>query len=178
MGSYQDFGDYCAPGQKVMSLKTRCALPFALVVLWIAIPAWAADRDRSAVFHNITVAAGDTAADVACVACNIRIDGTVTGDVAAVAGNIMIRGAVRGDAAAVLGNVRLENGGSIGGDVAVIAGRLVREPGATVGGEVARIPAIWVFLPFLVGIGIIIAIIILIVELFRRRGRTVAAPSH
>ncbi len=149
-----------------------------LTAVLAAIPAHAADRDRSAVFNNITVAAGDTAADVACVACNIRVDGTVTGDVATVFGNVIVRGAVHGDVAAVLGNVRVENGGSVGGDVAVIAGRLLREPGAAVGGQVARIPAIWIFLPFIVGLGIIVAIIILIVELFRRRHRPVAAPSH
>ncbi len=157
-----------------MRLTNRYPLSLCCLVLWIAIPSRAADRDRSAVFHNITVAAGDTASDVACVACNIRVEGMVTGDVATVFGNITVRGNVRGDAAAVLGNVRVENGGSVGGDVAVIAGRLIRDEGATVGGEVARIPAIWVFLPFIIGLGILVAIVILIIELFRRRRR--AAP--
>ncbi len=162
------------PYRHRMQLKIRNSLLLAMVALWMAVPARADDRDRAAVFHNITVAAGETATDVSCVGCNVRIEGTVTGDVATVAGNVVVRGAVRGDVAAVLGNVRVENGGSVGGDVAVIAGRLVRETGATVGGEVARIPAIWVFLPFIVGLGIIVAIIILIIELFRRRRR--AAP--
>jgi hypothetical protein len=161
-----------------MRLKPSLFLLLFAAVLSIAVPARASDRDRSAVFHNITIAAGDTATDVACIGCNVRVDGSVTGDVATVGGNVTVRGSVRGDVAAVLGNVRMEDGASVGGDVAIIAGQLVRGTGATVGGEVARIPAIWVLLPFIIGLGILVAIVILIIELFRRRRRTVPATSH
>ena len=85
------------------------------------LPAFAkSDNDRASVGSDITVAEGETAGDIACMFCDVRIHGDVKGDVAV-----------------MFGRVEVDPGHSISGDVAALGADLVLGEGATIGGDVA-----------------------------------------
>jgi hypothetical protein len=133
-----------------------------LLVLFLsaAAAAPAAAQEIARVGQDIHVAAGETATEVSCVRCSVRIDGRVTRDVGAVMGSVSLgpgaevggdvgavlgsvfldeNARVGGDLGAVFGNVSLGHDSEVRGDVGAVLGRVDREPSARVGGEVAAI---------------------------------------
>jgi len=121
---------------------TRAALvvPTALFVL-LTLPALAAD-DRVQVARDITIEQHESFADVVCVGCSIRVEGSVTADAVTIGGSLHINGPVRGDAVALGGNVTLGPKADVGGDAVALGGRLERDPQARVGGEAVAPPGL------------------------------------
>ena len=148
-------------------------LLLAAVLLLIATtPAFAkGDNDRVSIGSDITVAEGETASDLVCVFCSIRIHGDVSGDVVAILGNVTVdpgRG-IHGDTAVIGGDLNLGEGASVGGDVSVVAGDASLASGATIHGSQSILPGrFWLLLP-IIALLIPIGIVWLIVYLVRRR---------
>ena len=91
------------------------------VVFWMSLPVFArSSDDRASVGDDITIAEGQTAGDVACIFCSVKVHGDVKGDVAV-----------------LYGSVTVDPGRNIGGDVAGLGADLDLGPGATVHGDVA-----------------------------------------
>jgi len=101
-----------------------------------AAPAFA-EADHVSVAHDVTIADGDTADDVVCVLCNVRVHGEVKGDVVAILGNVFVDSgrSVAGDVVTVGGDASMASGAAVKGDVVVIAGDLEAAPGASVSGD-------------------------------------------
>ncbi len=60
-------------------------------LLAVTIPAFArGDNDRVSVGSDITVAEGETAGDIVCVFCSVRVHGDVMGDVAVFLGSVTV----------------------------------------------------------------------------------------
>lgn len=95
-------------------------------------------EDRINFCNSTTVAAGETAYDVVCIGCSIRVDGTIEGDAVAVLGNITVNGTIEGDAVAAGGDLTLGPGAGVGGDAVAVGGYLVADPTASFGGEVVN----------------------------------------
>ncbi len=92
--------------------------------------------DRVQFGRGIVVAEGETAGDVVCVGCSIRVDGT-SQDTVAIGGSIVVNGRVKGDLAVIGGSADLGANATVDGDVATVGGSLERHPGATVKGDVS-----------------------------------------
>ncbi|PYX38641.1 MAG: hypothetical protein DMG73_15315 [Acidobacteria bacterium] len=137
---------------------------------------------RSQTNHDIRVEPGQKVGDLSCINCSIYIRGDVAGDVFALHGNVVIDGgaSVAGDIATLFGDIRVANGGSVAGDVAAIGGAVRRQPQAAIAGDVASLEGKgWLLLLLLcplVILGLMTALIVWLVHLYRRR-RTVAAAA-
>lgn len=128
-------------------MKHRTSLVAGLMLLapllaGLALPttAWAQDDDRVQIRNDITVAADETAVDVVCVFCSVRVLGRATGDVVAVMGDIEVQGSVGGDVVATGGNITLGAEAEVGDDVVSAGGKIDRHPQAQVGGKVQATP--------------------------------------
>jgi hypothetical protein len=145
----------------------------AVLLLFVSTPAFAkgSGNDRVSIGSEITVAEGETAGDLVCVFCSIRVHGDVSGDVVAILGSVTVdagRG-IHGDIAVIGGDLDLGEGASVGGDVSVVAGDASLASGATIHGSRTIFPGrFWLLLP-LIPLLIPIGIIWLIVYLVRRR---------
>jgi hypothetical protein len=127
-------------------------------------------EDRASFGNDITVSEGETAGDVACAFCSVRIHGNVKGDVAVLFGSVAIDSnqAISGDVAILGGDLKLAEDGRVGGDVAIAGGRAYLASDAMIHGSRAILPGrLWVLLP-LAPLLILIGIIWLIVYLVRR----------
>jgi hypothetical protein len=174
-------------GQSVFSnMKRRW-----VCVLFLALLGWVkplpAAQDRIEVGQNIVVGPGETFADVVCVGCSVRVEGTVAGDLVTIGGDIDVDSRVRGDVAAIGGVIKLNSGASVGGDVVAPAGRVERDPLARVGGEVISMPmfgvgiGVFLFIAFfaVAVLNIILAVLCYLVAGERRvRNITGAARDH
>lgn len=89
---------------------------------------------RFMVAEDIYVGPDETADDVVCIACSVRVDGAVK-DVVVIAGDAVIQGRAGGDAVVLAGN--LDSSGPIDGDVVVLAGRA--KLGADVDGDAVAV---------------------------------------
>jgi hypothetical protein len=126
--------------------------------------------DRASVGNNITIAEGETAGDVACVFCSVRVHGDVRGDVAVLFGRIEVDPGhtISGDLAALGADLNLGEGATVGGDVAIAAGDANLAPGAMIhGSRMVLSNRMWLLLPF-APLLILIGVIWLIVHLVRR----------
>ena len=154
------------------------AVAFLLVS---TIPAFArASDDRASFGNDITVAEGETASDVACMFCSVRVHGDVRGDVAVMFGKVEVDPGrhINGDLAALGGDLNLGEGARVGGDVAILAGDANLAPGAMVHGSSMVPPGrIWLLLPF-APLLILIGVIWLIVYLVRRNRYQFPAYPH
>ncbi len=131
------------------STRTRTFLFLPLLGFALLAPVAAQpQQEKFRMGNDIVVEADETAGDVTCMRCSVRVLGRVDGDVAAINGSVEIEGSVSGDVAAILGNVQLGPDAEVGGEVAALMGRVERDPGARVGGEVAAIG------PGLAGVGL------------------------
>ncbi len=137
---------------------------------------------RAQTNRDIRVEPGQKVGDLSCINCSIYIRGEVAGDVFALHGNVVIEGgaSVAGDIATLFGNIRVANGGSVAGDVAAIGGAVRRQPQAAIAGDVTSLEGKgWLLLLLLcplVILALMIALIVWLVHLCRRR-RTVAAAA-
>ena len=149
---------------------SRLLLAVAVLLVY-ALPAFAkSSEDRANVGGNITIAEGETAGDIACVFCTVRVHGEVRGDVAVLFGKIQVDPGrtISGDLAALGADLSLGEGATVGGDVAIAGGDANLAPGATIHGSRAISPSrIWLLLPF-APLLILIGLIWLIVYFVRR----------
>lgn len=154
------------------------------VLLATTLPGFARSvDDHATVGSDITIAEGETAGDIACAFCTVRVRGEVRGDVAVLFGRVEVDAgrSIAGDVAALGGDMELGPDATVGGDVALLAGDVRAAPGAMVHGSSTVLPGrIWLLLP-LAPVMIVIGVIWLIVYLVRRnryqfpaypRGRT------
>jgi hypothetical protein len=141
------------------------------LLLASALPAFAkGSEDRAGVGNDITIAEGETAGDIACVFCSVRVHGDVRGDVAVMFGRIEIDPGhtISGDVAALGADMNLGEGATVGGDVAIAAGDAKLAPGAMIhGSRMVLANRMWLLLPF-APLLIFIGLIWLIVHLVRR----------
>lgn len=119
-----------------------CGLLLAVVVFSPAAAQTQEPKDRVQYGQDIEVGAGETARDVVCIGCSIRVLGKVAGDAVAVGGSLAIEGTVEGDAVAVAGVLRLGPNARVGEDAVAAGGRLERAPGAQVGRDAVSTPFI------------------------------------
>ncbi len=139
------------------------------VLLATTVPGFArSQNDHAGVGSDITIAEGETAGDIACVACTVHIHGDVRGDVAVAFGTVIVDEghSISGDVAAFGTDLELGPGATVGGDVALAAGDVKAGPGAMIHGASTILPGrIWLllpFAPFLVVIGLIWLIVFLV----------------
>lgn len=143
----------------------------AALLLIVATPAFARSReDRASVGGDITIADGESAADVACVLCSVHIHGDVKGDVAVLLGSVTVDAdhKISGDVAVLGGDLNLGDESEVGGDVAIAAGDANVASGAMIHGDRMVLPGrFWLIVPF-APLLILIGIIWLIVYFVRR----------
>jgi predicted acyltransferase (DUF342 family) len=141
------------------------------LLLVSALPAFArSSEDRAGVGNDITIAEGETAGDVACMFCTVRVHGDVNGDVAVLFGRVEIDPyrTISGDVATLGANLDMGEGSTVRGDVAIAAGDANLASGAMVHGSSMVLPGrIWLLLPF-APLLILIGVIWLIVYIVRR----------
>lgn len=160
----------------------RLRLMFAGLVLVVILSSAAfADRDRTQLGHNISIAPDEEVSEATCFGCSIRVRGHVTGDVTAFGGSVVIEdeGQVGGDATVFGGDMRIDKEAKIAHDVTVFGGRIRRDPASTVGGDVTTMggPG-WIVLIFLVPLIFVGLFVALVVWLIRRLMRpSVPAPA-
>jgi hypothetical protein len=147
-------------------------LLLAVALLFTSVlPAFAKSSDDRASFGNdITIAEGETAGDVACMFCTVRVHGDVRGDMAVMFGKVEIDPGrtVSGDVAALGADLNLGEGATVGGDVAIAAGDANLASGAMVHGSSMVLPGrLWLLLPF-APLLILIGVIWLVVYFVRR----------
>ena len=151
------------------------------VLLASSLPAFAkGSEDRAGVGNDITIAEGETAGDIACVFCAVRVHGDVRGDVAVMFGRIEIDPGhtISGDVAALGADMNLGEGATVGGDVAIAAGDAKLAPGAMIhGSRMVLSNRMWLLLPF-APLLILIGLIWLIVHLVRRNRYQFPAYPH
>ena len=144
----------------------------AVLLLAVTIPAFArGDNDRVSVGSDITVAEGETAGDIVCAFCSVRVHGDVSGDVAVFLGSVTVDAgrSIQGDTAIMGGDLNLGEEASVGRDVSVMAGDANLASGAAIHGSQTILPGrFWLLLPLL-PLLVPIGIIWLIVYLVRRR---------
>jgi predicted acyltransferase (DUF342 family) len=146
----------------------------SLTLLWV--PAARADKDVAKVGQDIVVPEGETAGDIACAFCNVRVHGDVKGDVAVAFGNLEVDSGhqIAGDVAVLAGHLDLGDNSRVGGDVAVI-GKLREGEDVNVGGSRAVLPGVILLAPFLILAGVIWLILYLV---RRSRYRPVYPPGY
>jgi len=90
------------------------------------------DGDRSSVGGDIVIQKGETARNVACVACSVYVHGVVDGKVAVVMGDVVVDGVVNEKVAIVMGDLKVQHGGVVQGgtevDGGTVEGRSVNVP--------------------------------------------------
>ena len=149
----------------------RLYLAHILFLLAAMAPTFArADQDRASFGNDITIAEGQTADDVACAFCSVRVHGRVEGDVAVLFGTVSVddNQTISGDVAILGGDLDLREQATVGGDVAIAAGTANVAEGAAIHGDRTVLPGrFWLLLPF-APILIVIGIIWLIVYLVQR----------
>ncbi len=110
----------------------RYILLMLLFGLWLA-PGAALARAQT---DAIVITAGQhVAGNVATIAQDIRVDGTVDGDVTSWNGAITIAGSVGGDVVSYGGAVTVMPTGQVAGHILASAGKLHQAPGAVVAGQ-------------------------------------------
>ena len=131
----------------------RSLLLAAVVLMLAGTPAFARSGgdDRVSVGSDITVSDGESAGDIACAFCTVRVHGEVRGDIATFLGSIKVDEGrnISGDVASLGGDLELGQDASIGGDVAIAAGEVKLGSGAAIRGQQTILPGrMWLLLPF------------------------------
>lgn len=170
-----------------MGFSARWLFCLALIAV-IGVPAYADDsresHDRTQFGREIVVSADETASDVTCFSCSVRIRGHVSGDVTTFGGTVTVEpdAEVGGDTTVFAGDLRLESGAKVR-QVTVFGGRIRRDSSASVNGDVTTLgggAALWLFLifglPFIV-LGLLVALIIWIIRRLIRP-TPLAAPVY
>jgi hypothetical protein len=157
-------------------------LLFALALLTVAgQPAFArSSQDRASVGGDITIAEGETAGDIACAFCTVRVHGEVKGDIATFLGSVVVDSdrTISGDVASLGGDLEMGQDASVGGDVAIAAGDLKLGEGAAIHGQQTVLPGrFWLLLP-LAPFLILAGLIWLIVWIVRRNRYPYPVPPR
>jgi hypothetical protein len=149
----------------------RLYLAYTLFVLAAIVPSFArADEGRASFGNDITVREGESAGDIACAFCSVRVHGSVKGDIAVLFGSVTVddNQSISGDVAILGGDLDLHGESAVGGDVAIAAGSANLSEGATIRGDRMVLPGrLWLLLPF-APILILVGIIWLVVYVVRR----------
>jgi hypothetical protein len=149
----------------------RSLLLAAVVLMLAGTPAFARSaEDRVAVGSDITVPDGESAGDIACAFCTVRVHGEVRGDIATLFGSVMVDEGrnISGDVASLGGDLELGQDASVGGDVAIAAGEARLGSGAAIRGQQTILPGrFWLLLP-LAPLLILAGLIWLVVWIVRR----------
>jgi hypothetical protein len=156
-------------------------LVVAALLLSSAVPAFArSTEDRAGFGNDITIAEGETAGDVACVFCTVRVHGDVRGDLAVLFGKVEVDAGrnISGDVATLGADLDLGPGAMVGGDLAIAAGDANLAPGAMVHGSSMVLPGkMWLLLPF-APLMILVGLIWLVVYIVRRNRYQFPAYPH
>ncbi len=126
------------------------------------------DHDEVAFGRTIDIGDGETASNVVCFFCTIRVHGEVAGDMVAMFGSVNVDAdrSIRGDVVVFGGKLTLENDARIGGDLVVYGGDLDQAGSATVhGSHFVMAGSGWLLLalmPFLIPIGFVWLIVYLV----------------
>jgi hypothetical protein len=148
----------------------RLLLAVALLIPAVTLAFANSSQDRVGVGIDIVVADGESAGDIACAFCTVRVHGDVRGDIATFLGTITVDADrnIAGDVASLGGDLVMGHDASVGGDVAIAAGETRLATGAAIRGEQTVMPGrIWLLLPFAPLI-ILVGVIWLIVYVVRR----------
>ena len=161
-----------------MSSSMRWLLGLALFAV-VGMPAYAdgsrEPHDRTQFGHEIVVGADETASDVTCFSCSVRVRGHVTGDLTTFGGTVVVEqdAEVAGDTTIFAGDLRLEAGAKVR-EVSIFGGKLRRDSSATVRVDITTFGGgapLWLFLIFGLPFLLLGAFIVLIVWLIRRFSR-------
>jgi len=132
------------------------------------------DGDRSSVGGDIVIQKGETARNVACVACSVYVHGVVDGKVAVVMGDVVVDGVVNEKVAIVMGDLKVQHGGVVQGDTAIVMGG-TEVDGGTVEGRSVNVPkgpiVLALLFPFLM-----LALLIWFIVWIVRRSRSPRYP--
>lgn len=148
----------------------RLFLAAALLIPAVTLAFASSSQDRVGVGTDIVIADGESAGDIACAFCTVRVHGDVRGDIATFLGTVTVDADrnIAGDVASLGGDLVMGQDASVGGDVAIAAGETRLASGAAIRGEQTVLPGrIWLLLPFAPLI-ILIGVIWLIVYFVRR----------
>lgn len=144
-------------------------------VLLLAIPPSMAQTkkkdigDQTQWFRDIVVQADESANDVICYGCSVRVLGEVRDDIVTMGGDIELEGNVGDDAVALGGRVHVGLNVHIDDDAEALGGYVTQDSGAQVKGEALSFPYFFVpgqTRPPLIGIGIVAGIHALLVFVF------------
>jgi hypothetical protein len=127
-------------------------------------------EDRVSVGSDITIADGESAGDIACAFCTVRVHGEVRGDIATFFGSVKVDEGrnISGDVASLGGDLEMGQDASIGGDVAIAAGEVRLGSGAAIRGQQTILPGrLWLLLPF-APLVFLVGLIWLVVYIVRR----------
>jgi hypothetical protein len=148
----------------------RLFLAAALLIPAVTLAFASSSQDRVGVGTDIVIADGESAGDIACAFCTVRVHGDVRGDIATFLGTVTVDADrnIAGDVASLGGDLVMGPDASVGGDVAIAAGETKLASGAAIRGEQTVLPGrIWLLLPFAPLI-ILVGVIWLIVYVVRR----------
>jgi predicted acyltransferase (DUF342 family) len=137
-------------------------LTIALVVIAPSSLLHAFDGDRVQFGRSITIGQDEEVADVVCIGCSIRIDGTAA-DAVAIGGRITVNGTVTGDLVVVGGGASLGENAIVDGDVATVGGRLSRHSNSVVKGDITSHSGAPIFLGLVLMPLIPIVLVVLLV---------------
>jgi hypothetical protein len=148
----------------------RLLLAVAVLIPVVSLAFANSSQDRVGVGTDIVVADGESAGDIACAFCTVRVHGDVRGDIATFLGTITVDAGrnIAGDVASLGGDLVMGQDASVGGDVAIAAGETRLASGAAIRGDKTVMPGrIWLLLPF-APLFILAGVIWLIVYVVRR----------
>jgi hypothetical protein len=148
----------------------RLLLAAALLIPVVTVAFANSSQDRVGVGTDIVIADGESAGDIACAFCTVRVHGDVRGDVATFLGTVTVDAGrnIAGDVASLGGDLVMGQDASVGGDVAIAAGETKLASGAAIRGEQTVLPGrIWLLLPF-APLLILAGVIWLVVYIVRR----------
>lgn len=128
-----------------MNRRLRIAVWLAGALVCWAVTAQA--EDQTSIVRAIVVEKGETANDLTCYFCSLRILGDVQGDVTSIGGSVEVDGPVAGDVVTVGGGVRLGPAARVGRDAVAIGGYVEKDPQATVRGTEGPVSVPWFPLP-------------------------------
>lgn len=116
------------------------AVPILLMYAAQAMAQGSAPQDRTKVLRNIVIGTSETAGDVECFACNVRVRGHLTGDVVTIGGNVYVEGLVDGDAVVVGGRIDVRSTGKVDGDAVAIGGYVKSDLAGVIQGDRISVP--------------------------------------
>jgi hypothetical protein len=158
----------------------RLLLAAALLIPVVSLGFANSSQDRVGFGTDIVIADGESAGDIACAFCTVRVHGDVRGDIATFLGTVTVDAdrTISGDVASLGGDLIMGEDASVGGDVAIAAGETKMASGAAIRGEQTVMPGrIWLLLPFapLLILGGVIWLIVYVVR--RNRYQFPAYPG-